>query len=190
MLLSEDAKFVIQCFVYYLFKGTIAPELITSEPNYVQSLLREPQQLEYTFHLLANALRQDEGSAYSVAVEYLVAKYALHDHVRVEALLVSLHQTVFDDVYARFFQLACHFIYNTFDDPIQNPDYLLWLEGNGTDAVPTFATWTYEINRPFTDKVEAFSRALKRANERARRQFDDYAPAVWFTDDELEQDIY
>ncbi|RSK45162.1 hypothetical protein [Hymenobacter rigui] len=190
MRLPNDALLDIQCFVYYLFAGTLHPQLIGTD--YVFRLVRAPHLLENTFRLFTEALRQRAPGerADSRAEDYVVASFVTGDLARAQALLATAPMEQPDDVYARFFQLACQFMHNTFADPIQTPTYLVDLEGVGTDAVPAFAVWTTVVNRPAPDTATAYARALRRANDRARAQLDGDLPEEPFTDWELEQEIY
>jgi hypothetical protein len=190
MRLTKDDLLDIQCFVYFLFKGTIHPKLIGE--NYVFGLVRDLQRLENVFRLFAEALRQHSlgGRADHRAEEYLVAHYVNKDSEQAQALLATISDEQPDDVHTHFFQLAQHFIYNTFADPIQNSDYLLGLDGVGTCAVPAFAVWTNVVNAPAPDKAAAYTRALQRANDRARAELDGDWPAEPFQDWEIDQEIY
>jgi hypothetical protein len=190
MRLAKDDLLDIQCFVYFLFKGTIHPKLIGE--NYVFELVRDLQLLENVFRLFAEALRQHSlgGRADNRAEEYLVAHYVNKDSEQAQALLATISSGQPDDVYTQFFQLAQHFIYNTFADPIQDPDYLLSLDGVGTYAVPAFAVWTNVVNAPAPDEATAYTRALQRANDRARAELDGDWPKEPFQDWEIDQEIY
>ena len=190
MRLPEDDLLDIQCFVYFLFKGTLHPKLIGED--YVFYLVREPQQLENVFRLFTEALRlqlpgrQTDGQA----GEYLVAYFVNGDREQAQALLAALPVEQPDDVYAHFFGLACHFIHNTFPDPIRYPEYLHDLDGIGTIAVPPFAVWTNVVNALAPDEATAYARALCRANDRARLMYDGRQRQEPFQDWEIEQEIY
>ncbi|GAB3851387.1 hypothetical protein GCM10028822_18000 [Hymenobacter terrigena] len=190
MRLPEDDLLDIQCFVYFLFKGTLHPKLIGAD--YVSHLVREPHLLENVFLLFTEALRQHGPGqrADDRAAEYLVEYFVNRDMEQAQVLLATAPVEQPDDVYAHFFQLAHHFIHNTFADPIQSPNYLLGLDGVGTDAVPAFAVWTNVVNAPAPDEATAYARALRRANDRARAQLDGDMPQEPFTEWELEQEIY
>jgi hypothetical protein len=190
MRLSEDALLDIQCFVYFLFKGTLHPKLIGED--YVFRLVREPQQLENTFRLFTEALRQQlpGWQVDGQTGEYLVAYFVNGNWEQAQALLATLPVEQPDDVYAHFFQVACHFIHNTFSDPIQYPGYLHDLDGIGSVAVPPFAVWTTVVNAPAPDEATAYARALRRANDRARLMYDGQQPEEPFQDWETEQEIY
>lgn len=190
MRLPQDDLLDIQCFVYFLFKGTLHSQLIGVD--YVFRLVREPLLLENVFRLFTEALRQHAlgERADNRAEEYLVAYFVNQDLEQAQTLLATVSNKQPDDVYTHFFQLACHFIYNTFAGPIQLPDYLLGLDGVGTDAVPAFAVWTNVVNAPAPDDATAHARALQRANDRARAQLDGNLPQEPFTEWELEQEVY
>ncbi|OGX83527.1 hypothetical protein BEN47_17485 [Hymenobacter lapidarius] len=190
MRLPDDDPLDIQCFVYYLFRGSLHSKLIGVD--YVFRLVREPQLLENAFRLFTEALRQHApgGRADNRATEYLVAYFVTQDLEQAQTLLATAPVDQPDDVYAHFFQLACHFIHNTFADPIQSPHYLFDLDGCGTDAVPAFAVWTNVVNALAPDDATAYARALRRANDRARVQLDGYRPQEPFSEWEWEQEIY
>jgi|GEM_PF-5111453 len=190
MRLPPDDLLDIQCFVYFLFKGTLHSQLIAVD--YVSRLVREPLLLENVFRLFTEALRQRASGEHAAnrAEEYLVAYFAKGDMEQAQALLATAPVDQPDDVYAHFFQLARRFILNTFAAPVQSPDYLLDLDGVGTDAAPTFAVWTNVVNAPAPDDATSYARALRRANDRARAQFDGDLPQEPFTEWELEQEIY
>lgn len=190
MRLAEDDLLDIQCFIYFLFNGTIHPKLV--EQDYVFRLVRDLPLLENVFRLFTEALRQHPvgGRADKRAEEYLVAHYVDKDSEKVQALLTTVPVEQPSDVYAHFFQLAQQFIYNTFADPIQDSDYLLGLDGVGTDAVPAFAVWTNVVNASFPDEATTYAKALQRANDRARAQLDGDLPEEPFQDWEIEQEIY
>jgi hypothetical protein len=192
MRLPEDDLLDIQCFVYFLFKGTIHPTLIAHNCEYTYHLVREPAQLENVFRLFTEALRQHPlgGRADNRAEEYLVAQYVNKDREQAQALLATLPQEQPNDVYAHFFQLAQQFIHNTFADPIQSPEYLRDLDGLGVIAVPPFALWTNVVNAPAPDEATAYARALRRANDRVRLMYDGQEPEEPFQDWEIEQEIY
>lgn len=190
MRLPDDDPLDIQCFVYYIFNGTLHPKLIGED--YVFRLVREPHLLENAFRLFSEALRQHAPGerADHRAAEYLVAHFVTGDLAHAQALLATAPMDQPDDVYAHFFQLAHRFIHNTFADPIQLPHYLSGLDGVGTDAVPAFAVWTNVVNAPAPDDASAYARALQRANARARVQFDGVFPQESFSEWEWEQEIY
>ncbi|RZK31611.1 MAG: tetratricopeptide repeat protein [Hymenobacter sp.] len=190
MRLTEDDVLDIQCFVYFLFKGTIHPKLIGE--NYVFHLVRDLPQLENAFRLFTEALRQHPkgGRADNRAEEYLVACYVNKDREQARAMVAAVPNEQPNDVYAHFFQLAQHFIYNTFAEPIQDPEYLRDLDGLGVIAVPPFALWTNVVNASAPNEAAAYARALRRANDRVRSMYDGQEPAEPFQDWELEQEIY
>lgn len=192
MCLAEDDLLDIQCFVYFLFKGTIHPTLIAHNSDYTARLVREPEQLENVFRLFTEALRQHPpgGQADDRAAEYLVAHYVNRDSAQAQAVLATLPPAQPDDVYAHFLHFARHFIYNTFADPIQNPEYLRDLDGIGTLAVPPFAVWTNVVNAQAPDEATAYARALRRANDQVRLMYDGLVPQEPFQDWEVEQEIY
>jgi hypothetical protein len=192
MRLAEDDVLDIQCFVYFLFKGTIHPTLIAHNCDYTSHLVREPAQLENVFRLFTEALRQHPpgGRADNRAEQYLVAHYVHKDYKQAQALLATLPQEQPNDVYAQFFYFARHFIYNTFANPIQDPEYLRELDGLGVIAVPPFALWTNVVNAPAADETTAYAQALRRANDLVRLMYDGQAPAEPFQDWETAQEIY
>ena len=189
MTLPADLPLDIQCFAYFLFKGTLTPDLYTAENYYLPPLLKEPAELERVFALFAHDLRT--GGSAGLAADYLRARYARPDEARAAALLAQLPTHPPPDVYARFLELARCFVHNTFPDPIHNSRYLTDLEGCGTDAVRVFALWTNVVMQmAAASAAPDYAAALRRANERARDYFDGQLPAVPFTDEELDQEIW
>ena len=192
MRLPPDDLLDIQCFVYFLFKGTVHPALIAHDEGYTSQLLREPEHLEQAFRLFTEALRHHlpGEQADRRAGEYLVATYVTRDSEQAQALLATLPVEQPNDVYAQFFDFARRFVYKTFADPIQDPEYLSDLEGIGSAAVPPFAVWTNVVNAPAPDEQAAYARALRRANDQMRLQFDGQLPEEPFQDWEREQEIW
>ena len=79
MRLAEVDLLNIQCFVYYLFTGTLHPQLIGQW--YVFYLVREPHLLENVFLIFTGALRQQPLGERSDnrAEAYLVTYFAKRD---------------------------------------------------------------------------------------------------------------
>lgn len=191
MKLPDDLPLYIQCFVYFLFKGALTPQLYVAENDYLPSLLQSPTELERVFALFAHDLRTGREGWQGLADDYLMARHARPDEARAAALLAQLPVDPPSDVYAHFLELARCFVHNTFTDPIRHPRYLLDLEGCGTDAVRVFALWTNVVMQTAGPSTEPdYPAALRRANERARHYFDGQLPVIPFTDAELDQEIW
>lgn len=189
MKIPEETKLDIQCFVYFLFKGTMDPRLIASKFDYLDKLLDNKNLLFNCFEVFAYAsqkvkdLRPDQ-----VVADYILA---LHGHVNNNALEIINTARQFNkesiSYWTDFLLLARWFCYNSFPDPLKD-DYVKELNGCGSCAVPIFALWTnvVEIDEHF--RVTNSEKALKRANERIKCW--DNPPSVEFEEWELEQEIY
>jgi hypothetical protein len=191
MKLSEGTKLDIQCFVYFLFKGTLDPRLIGVEFDYFQALQANRQALVNCFEIFAYATQGNRATP----VSEIVANYILALHSQGDSADLALAHQAIDfntrhphTFWSAFLDLARRFCHNTFPRPLR-ADYVDTLAHNGTDAVPAFAVWTnvIEINDALAPLNAPW--ALQRANERLKL-WENEQPAVKFEDWELEQEIY
>ncbi len=182
MKLPGEIKSEIQCYVYFLFKGTLDPRLISGKTNYLDKLLDRPNNLYSCFEIFAYAARTNSPNSHRVVADYIIG---LHERA---AEAIEYNQKQSPSYWNDFLVLAKWFCRNSFPIPL-NENYLKDLEGSGSTAVPTFAVWTnvVEVDESFKPVNSEF--ALKRANERIK-QWDNVQPAIKFEDWELEQEIY
>jgi hypothetical protein len=189
MKLPEQAKLHIQCFVYYLFKGTLDPRLIAANFNYLDKLLDNKDLLFNCFEVFTYGSQKPN----VVRPDHVVADYilALHGQMDLDTLAITNVAKQFNkktfNYWTDFLVLAKWFCNNSFPDPLKD-DYVKGLNGCGTDAVPTFALWTNVIEIDERGRVLNSDKALKRANERIKCW--DNPPSVKFEEWELEQEIY
>jgi hypothetical protein len=82
MALPDLLALDIQGFAYFLFNGTLHPDLV--EVRYLPPLLQNPADLERVFALLAHDLRT-HGRPRGLAAQYLLARYARSDEAQAAA---------------------------------------------------------------------------------------------------------
>jgi hypothetical protein len=189
MKLPEAIKLEIQCFVYFLFKGTMDPRLIASDFDYLDKLLDKNDLLYDCFEVFVYATQKRQ----DVRPNKLVADYILALHGKMDEATLNIVTQARESnkesitYWTDFLQLAKWFCYNSFPDPLK-VDYIKGLNGCGTDAVQAFALWTNVVELDGDFKVVNSDKALKRANERIKSW--DNAPSIKFEEWELEQEIY
>jgi hypothetical protein len=189
--LPEDVKLSIQWFVYYLFKGTLDARLIEANFDYVPALLTNRQELFNCFEVFVHGMQtQQAAQANHMAASYILALHEPHNPASVVVVdqAIAFNRKQSNHFWISFLDLAHRFCNNTLPQPLRE-DYILTLDGNGTDAVPAFAVWTnvIEVNDAF-EPLNAYW-ALQRASERLKL-WEHVQPAVKFENWELEQEIY
>ncbi len=203
MKLTSFQKQELQCFVYFLFKGTLDPRLIIDDFDYMDKLLANPKLLYNCFEVLVYAIQTEELTnnfglnnqpvKWSCGSDKLVADYILAIHnpeqehfakTLIEKAIAfnSQQQNLFTD----FLTLAKQYCFNSFPNPIIS-DYL---DTGGVGAVQGFAHWTNVIEIDENLKPLNSEYALKRANQRVKLYNDLEKPAVKFESWELKQEIY
>ncbi len=193
MKLSDDVKAELQSFVYFFFKGTMAcGKLLGADINYLEIALVNRQALYHCFEIFAAAPRNGlEADNFSDA-EGLVADYLIAMHKGDTATYEEArpNSSTGKDIpfWQGFLNLAHCFCYNSFPIPLKQ-DYLPWLNGSGTDAVPVFAVWSNVLEIDKNQCPLNADYALKRANERLLL-WDGVAENPPFAEWELEQEIY
>jgi hypothetical protein len=191
MKLPDDIKLKIQCFVYFLFKGTLDPRLITAEFNYLEKLLSNPDTLYNCFEIFVYASRNNSlDNPDQIVTNYILSVHKKGDKafsvLADQAKEFNSKQSI--SYWTDFLVLAKWFCYNSFPKPLIE-NYLKGLDGCGTDAVPAFAIWTNLIEIDEHSKPINSDQALTRANERIKT-WDNVQPSVKFEEWELEQEIY
>lgn len=179
MKISQENKEEIQWFVYFLFKGTLSPELLFNKENYIDEFIDQPEKLVTCFEIFSEAKSKDK--EYNKAVKDVV-KYITTSNFN-----KTIELSLFWKELVRASEVFC---YNQFEFPIKSFK-LSNLNGCGSDAVPYFATWTNTLEIDETGNCLNSEMALKRANERLLLW--DSHPAhsfKAFSEKELMQEIY
>ena len=191
MKLPEDIKLDIQCFVYFLFKGTLEPRLIQLDYNYLDKLLDNPTLAYNCFEVFAFYAQQTEGEK----PEKYVADYILeiHETSNTESTTIDLSEVKAFNAKTKsywndFLKLSKRFCHNNFPISVKAFNFKE-LNGVGTDAVPYFAVWTNVIEIDTAEVVTNSEHAFKRANERLKL-WDGAEGIEAFSETELEQEIY
>jgi hypothetical protein len=193
MKLTDDAKCELQAFVYFFFKGTMAfGKLLGADIDYLQIALANRQVLYHCFEIFAaaprNGLEADNFSdAEGLVADYLVALHRGDADAYGEARPASPVSTAIP-FWQEFLRVAHCFCYNSFPLPLKE-DYVLWLDGSGTDAVPIFAVWSNVLEVDKNQCPLNADYALKRANDRLLL-WDGVKESPPFAEWELEQEIY
>ncbi len=188
MKLTTDEKLKVQCFVYFLFKGTVDPRLIKADYNYLDKLLAHPQLLYNCFEIFAFAVQDNKEKAEQMASEYIIDIHkdgGRHSEILETAKKFNSQQT---NYWKDFLTLARWFCFNSFPRPLSN-FHLDDLDGNGSDAVPVFAVWTNSLEVDNLRRSTNSEHALHRANQRLKL-WDNENPLIKFEEWELEQEIY
>lgn len=188
MKLTTDEKIKIQCFVYFLFKGTVDPRLIKADYNYLDKLLAHPKFLYNCFEIFAFAAQDNKEKAEQIVGDYILDIHKDSDRpseILDAAVKFNSQQT---NYWRDFLTLAKWFCFNSFPRPLSN-SYLSDLDGNGSDAVPAFAVWTNSLEVDNLKRSTNSEQALNRANQRLKL-WDNETPSTKFEEWELEQEIY
>ncbi|MEP7265389.1 MAG: hypothetical protein ABI772_12870 [Bacteroidota bacterium] len=210
MKLAREQKQDIQCFIYFLFKGTFDERLIFAEYDYLDVLLKNPELLYNCFEIFAHDYQTNgkfrnpeirkkifyiEEKQYEKVYENpLVVDYiiALHENNNTAAKEIVYKAQNFNsrqnNLWKDFLILARWFCFNSFPNPV-NENYVPGLYGVGTVAVPAFAVWTNVLEIDENLIILNSKEALQRANERIKL-WDNEKPKSEFEYWELEQEIY
>jgi hypothetical protein len=212
MNLNTNQKQEIQCFVYFLFKGTLDQRLISADYHYLDKVLKKPDLLYNCFEIFAFAAQtsglsgnflispkkhEGEEKKYVWGMNHrFVADYIIQIHkgsTTNESAKSKMEQAKefnkkHNNIWKDFLVLSKWFCYNSFPNPV-NENYVSGLNGVGTDAVPVFAVWTNIVEVDENLNVLNSDFALRRANERIKL-WDKEQPKQEFKEWELEQVIY
>lgn len=192
MKLQEDKRLGIQMFAYFLFRGTIEPKLISHKKYYLNVILNDKAILSNCFKIFAAHFSNlDYKNSTIVVSNYLLSilnnesDKIIQKFIEEAEIMNANNKELF---WNDFLELANCFCYNSFPTPVSN-DYILDLEGCGTDAVPTFAVWTNVIQINEDNQAVNGKDALLRANERIIC-WDKIEPKIPFEEWELDQELY
>jgi len=182
MKIDSDLKLDIQCFSYFLFKGSLTPELIINENNYVKRILSDSKLLFECFKVFAISKQRDM----KINANEIVADFILK--TKKESFKSSESDFIFNNFWNEFLTLSQRFCFNQFPKKISDFN-IKHFDGLGTDAVPYFAVWTNVIEIDEKYNVLNSDYALNRANERLLAWNGDFNVNE-FEEWEIEQDIY
>ena len=191
MKIDDDSKSNIQFFTYYLFKGTLDSRLIFHDKNYLDVILGDKDLLFNCFKVFtANISTYNYEITSKIVSNYILGHLDQEETYSSEKILKDAEEKNAreDKYWIDFLKLAKYFCYNSFPIPV-NSDYILDLNGCGTDSVPTFAVWTNIIRIDNKGNSTNAEEALKRANDRIKL-WDNIQPDNKFEEWELEQEIY
>ena len=182
MKIDLDLKLDIQCFSYFLFKGSLTPKLIINENNYVNRILSDSKLLFECFRIFAISKQRD----LKIDANEIVANFILR--TKKEPFKSPESDFIFNNFWKDFLNLSQRFCFNQFPKTITDFN-IKYFDGLGTDAVPYFAVWTnvVEIDKNFN--VLNSDYALNRANERLLTWNGNFSLSE-FEEWEIEQDIY
>lgn len=159
MKIPENLKIDIQCFSYFLFKGTYSSELIHLKEDYVSYLLNNDDLLYNCFKIFANQKNRN----HTINPEKEISNYIIVSIKNKNFEKVELNKL--NNFWLNFLKLSQNFCFNEFPQKVPNFN-LKDFNGVGSDVIPYFAVWTnvVEIDEDFNVINKEF--ALKRANER------------------------
>ncbi len=187
MNLDIETKEDIQFFVYYLFKGSLDPRFFKKEYNYLDKLLSSPSDLYKCFEIFVYSFVNDK----NIKPETYVTNFIINLHENKGDIIKMdlIHsEIILNDFWLSFLELSKNFCFNSFENPMKD-NYLLELNGCGSDAVLYFSVWTNIIQIDENWNVLNKKEASMRANERIK-MWENYVPLIQFEDWELEQEIY
>jgi hypothetical protein len=191
MKLPDKIKLEVQCFAYFLFKGTLDHRLIVANFDYLDKLLANPNLVFNCFEIFVYEARLNSDAETNKKVaDYILALHGVTNQSSTEIIdTAKKFNTEQPTTYwSDFLVLAKCFCFNSFPKPL-NEEYLSDLNGCGSYAVPAFAVWSNVIEIDENLKPLNSEWALLRANERIKL-WDEIKPSVEFADWELEQEIY
>ena len=186
MKLDLDTKTEIQCFVYFLFNGSLFSSNSPYQTNYLDYLLSKPGLLYNCFEVFVYYAQKHNARSANVAVCEYIEQVTAGEEPQIDELVRDNQQDI--TFWNDFLELAHQFCFDEMQESGIKFD-IQSLNGVGSDAVPIFAVWTNLIEldseKRITNKQYAHDRLLQRfGNDRHGK----YIPR--FENWEIEQEIY